>query len=137
MPLTQCRCHGGIPQGRVEGGDLVLLWVRVKVMLKAGLCRETWRLSFRQRHALTKVLLATRPATAETGTFLCVYWPAVGSVAFGRHLDGIRRIASGQYVPLVVHVSVTDRCQCSCARCSNLSCGQPDPQLERLSSLLA
>jgi MoaA/NifB/PqqE/SkfB family radical SAM enzyme len=115
----------------------VLLWDRLKVMLKAGFCHETWRLSFRQRQALTKMLWATRPATAETGTFLCVYWPPVGSVAFRRHLDGIRSMATGQYVPLVVHVSVTDRCPCSCARCSNLSCGQPDPQLERVSSLLA
>lgn len=114
----------------------MLLWDRLKVMLKASLCRETWRLSLRQRHALSKVLLATRPATAETGTFLCVYCPPVGSVAFRRHLDGIRRIASGQYVPLVVHVSVTDRCPCACAHCSNLSRSQPDPELETMSSLL-
>lgn len=115
----------------------MLAWSRLKVTLKASMCREMWSLSIRQRWALTKVLFATRPATAETGTMLCVYCPPVGSIAFRQHLAGLRRIASGEYVPLVTHISLTDRCPCSCRRCSNLPCGQPDPPQSNILDLLA
>lgn len=115
----------------------MLAWSRLKVALRASMCREMWSLSIRQRWAMTKVLLATRPATAETGTMLCVYCPPVGSTAFRRHLAGLRRIASGAYVPLVAHLSLTDRCPCSCRRCSNLPCGQPDPPLSSVLDLLS
>jgi MoaA/NifB/PqqE/SkfB family radical SAM enzyme len=68
---------------------------------------------------------------------LCVYCPPVGSIAFRRHLAGLRRIGSGQHVPLVVHVSLTDRCPCSCRRCSNFPGGQADPSLSAVVDLLA
>lgn len=101
----------------------MLWWSRLKAAMASVACRETWSLSARQRWAMTKILLATRPATAQTGTFLCAYWPPVGSRAFRRHLCGVRRISSGEHVPLVAHVSITDHCPYACQRCSNLSRG--------------
>lgn len=115
----------------------MLTWSRLKVALKASMCREMWSLSIRQRWALTKVLFATRPATAETGTMFCVYCPPVESAAFRRHLTGLKRIGMGQHVPLVVHISLTDRCPCSCRRCSNLRSGRSDPSLSRVVDLLS
>ena len=84
-------------------------------------------------------LSATRPATAETGTILYVNSPPVESPAFRRYLDGLKRMAGGERIPLVVHLAVTDRCGYRCERCSNSfmqSAAPAEPSLDHLVELL-
>jgi MoaA/NifB/PqqE/SkfB family radical SAM enzyme len=46
-------------------------------------------------------------------------------------------MTQGHRVPLVVHLSVTDRCRCDCARCSNLGTSATDPPLDVIVDLLS
>jgi len=64
-----------------------------------------------------------------------VYSPPVGSLAYARYLRGLQQMGRGHWIPLVVHISVTDRCPYRCRRCSNLAQGDDEPSLERLERL--
>ena len=110
------------------------------VMLKALRHAEGWRLRPRVARALLRTLADFRPVTAGTGTILHVNGVPVESRAFARYLGALGRMARGARVPLVVHVSVTDRCNQQCGRCSNRAMRDvlaPDPERARLLALLA
>jgi MoaA/NifB/PqqE/SkfB family radical SAM enzyme len=112
-------------------------WPRLRFALRAALHGAAWRLPPRVSRALLGALRLARPVRAESGTVLYINCPPVESPAFARHLAGLGRLARGEHVPLAVHVSVTDRCECRCARCSNLGGGREDPPLEALARLFA
>lgn len=92
---------------------------KASVIIKTMRYPESWNLPPRVTRALLKSLAALRPATAETGTILYINNPPVESVAFRRYLSGLKRIAGGENIPLVVHIAITDRCAYRCERCSN------------------
>jgi MoaA/NifB/PqqE/SkfB family radical SAM enzyme len=109
---------------------------RLKTAAAAMRCPEAWRLPPRVALALFRSLSATRPVAAPSGTVLYVNCPAIGTRSFRRYLRGIKQVARGEHIPLVAHISVTDRCVNRCARCSNISPEQPDPPLDSLVQLL-
>ena len=117
-------------------GSLSLWKERLKVALSAMKCHESWTLPLSVSRLLVKSLKSTRPATAATGTVVYANCPPVGSIGFRRYLQGLKRIARGEHVPLAAHVSVTDRCGYRCDRCSNLSQDTPDPSTESVSGLM-
>jgi MoaA/NifB/PqqE/SkfB family radical SAM enzyme len=97
--------------------------------------REAWGLGPRQSLAMLTFLARTRPIWRGNEAEMNLYSPPVGSPAYGRYLRGLRQMARGRWVPLVAHLSVTDRCPYRCRRCSNVSGGAEDPPLERLARL--
>lgn len=111
----------------------------LRAILRVLACPEIWTLPPRVHLSLLRSLRSIRPASAETGTIPYVNCPPVGSLAFRRHLRGLKEIGKGRSVPLVVHLVVTDRCGYHCARCSNRRMGTapgPDPSLNMLRTLL-
>lgn len=114
-----------------------MLWYdRLKVMLRTMRYRGAWGFRSAQAAILTRYLLATRPTWRGGTAELNVYSPPVGSPGYGRYLQGIKRLARGEFVPLVAHVAITDRCPYACARCSNVSRSDEEPSLDRLKRLL-
>ena len=108
---------------------------RITMALKTAACPELWRMSPRQWRALARIFRATRPSSAPSATLLTIFCPPVGSTAFRRHMAGLSQIARGDYVPLVAHIAVTDRCPFSCRRCSNIPTGA-EPDFVVLASVL-
>lgn len=109
------------------------LWLdRLKVVFRTLAYREAWGFRPRQSLGMLRYLLATRPTWRNGEAEMNVYSPPVGSAAYGRYLRSLRCMGRGEWMPMVVHVSVTDRCPYRCARCSNVVQGQDDPPLENL-----
>lgn len=88
------------------------------------------------RRSMMNALEQVRPVSTPHGIFTHPYAPPIGGRAYGRYLDGLRRTANGLRVPLVVHLSVTDRCPCHCARCSNLGTSRSDPPAAAIGALI-
>ena len=110
-----------------------MLWLdRLKVVLRTLAYREAWKLRPRQSLGMLRYLWHTRPTWRAGEAELNVYSPPVGSAAYARYLHGLRLMGQGEWVPLVVHVSVTDRCPYRCRRCSNVTRGDEDPSVESL-----
>jgi len=112
-------------------------WARFAAALATLRCPEAWTLPPRVSRAMLRMLSATRPAGALTGTITVLDCPPLGSPAFRSYLRGLKRVARGERVPLVAHLAVTDRCPNRCARCSNLPAGGGDPPAEALTRLIA
>jgi MoaA/NifB/PqqE/SkfB family radical SAM enzyme len=110
---------------------------RLKVVWRTMGYREAWRFRPRQSFGLLKYMLQTRPTWRGNTAELNAYSPPVGGECYRRYLDGLLRIGRGEWVPLVVHLSVTDRCPYRCQRCSNLSHAAADPSLGDLSRVLS
>jgi MoaA/NifB/PqqE/SkfB family radical SAM enzyme len=108
---------------------------RVKVAVRTLAYRDAWGFRPRQSLGMLRYLLGTRPTWRDGQAEMNVYSPPVGSAAYPRYLQGLRRMNRGEWVPLVAHVSVTDRCPHRCARCSNIARGGDDPPLESLARL--
>jgi MoaA/NifB/PqqE/SkfB family radical SAM enzyme len=108
----------------------------LRVFLKAARCPELWQLGLRPLIGLTKASLLTRPVTTPSGTIVLVNCPPIGTLGFRRYLRGLKKLASGKTVPLVAHISVTDRCNYGCQRCSNLRRSSSDPEKGKILSLL-
>jgi MoaA/NifB/PqqE/SkfB family radical SAM enzyme len=108
---------------------------RLKVVLRTLAYRDAWGLRPRPSWGMLRYLLSARPTWRDGEAEVNVYSPPVGSVAYPRYLHGLRRMSRGQWVPLVAHVSVTDRCPHRCGRCSNIVRGDADPPLQCLARL--
>jgi MoaA/NifB/PqqE/SkfB family radical SAM enzyme len=114
-----------------------MLWLaRLRTLLATLRYPAAWALSPRLARSLRASLRHLRPVLSPVGIVLHPYAPPIGGRAFGRYLQGLRRMARGEHVPLVVHLSVTDRCPNACRRCSNLPCSEGDPPLEALIPLI-
>jgi MoaA/NifB/PqqE/SkfB family radical SAM enzyme len=109
---------------------------RLRVFWKAAMCPELWQLGLRPLIGLTKASLSTRPVTAPSGTIAFANCPPIGTLGFRRYLRGLKRLTAGSNVPLVAHISVTDRCGYNCQRCSNLRRSSSDPEKEKILRLL-
>lgn len=113
-----------------------MIWKdRLKVVWRTMAYREAWLFRPRQSLALLKYVMQTRPTWRGDMAELNAYSPPVGGEGYRRYLDGLLRIGRGEWIPLVAHVSVTDRCPYRCPRCSNLSRARQDPSLTDLSRL--
>jgi MoaA/NifB/PqqE/SkfB family radical SAM enzyme len=108
---------------------------RLKVIWSSMKYRESWTLRPRQSFGLIKYLLHSRPTWRGGIAELNAYSPPVGGESYRRYLQGLKRIYRGDVVPLVAHVSVTDRCFYHCGRCSNVNRCDNDPRLEMLLEL--
>lgn len=95
-----------------------------------------WTLPPRLARSMRESMRYLRPVVSPVGIVLHPYAPPIGGRAFGRYLQGLGRMARGEHVPLVVHLSVTDRCANACRRCSNIPGTTRDPQLEDLVLLI-
>ena len=114
-----------------------MIWKdRLKVVWRTMGYREAWRFRPRQSLGLLKYMFQTRPTWRGDSAELNAYSPPVGGAGYRRYLDGLLRIGRGQWVPLVVHLAVTNRCPYCCRRCSNLSHAAEDPSREDLSRVL-
>jgi MoaA/NifB/PqqE/SkfB family radical SAM enzyme len=109
---------------------------RLKVVWRTMGYREAWRFRPRQSYGLLKFMFQTRPTWRGNSAELNAYSPPVGGVGYRRYLDGLLRIGRGEWTPLVVHLSITDRCPYCCRRCSNLSRAAKEPSLKDLLRLL-
>ena len=110
-----------------------MLWLdRLKVVLRTLAYREAWGFRPRQSLGMLRYLLSTRPTWRAGEAEMNVYSPPVGSAAYSRYLQGLRLMGQGAWVPLVVHISVTDRCPYRCRRCSNVTRSDGDPSVESL-----
>ncbi|MBI5534880.1 MAG: radical SAM protein [Deltaproteobacteria bacterium] len=107
-------------------------WDKLRVVAAALRYRQTWRLPLRVQREMTNALSLVRPVRTSAGIFTHPYAPPIGGKAYGRYLCGLARMARGERVPLVAHLSVTDRCPCDCLRCSNLGRAEQDPSLAQL-----
>lgn len=96
-----------------------------------------WKLPPRLARSMRDSMRTLRPVLSPVGIVLHPYAPPIGGRAFGRYLQGLGRMARGEHVPLVAHLSVTDRCANTCRRCSNLPCTSQDPPLADLIALIA
>ncbi len=108
---------------------------RLKVLVRTLAYREGWKFRPRQSLGMLKFLLQSRPTWHADEAEMNVYSPPVGSPAYARYLRGLQQMGRGQWIPLVVHISVTDRCPYRCRRCSNLAQGDDEPSLELLERL--
>jgi len=115
----------------------MLAFARIKTVLAAMRCHETWTLPPRVSRTLFRALFATRPSSAPSGTLLYVNGPAIGTRSFGRYVSALKRLKRCAGLPLVAHLSVTDRCVNRCDRCSNLSASPSDPSLASLLPVIA
>lgn len=114
-----------------------MLWLdRLRTLLATMRYPSAWALPPRLARTMRESLRQLRPVVSPVGIVLHPYAPPVGGRAFGRYLQGLRRMARGERLPLVVHLSVTDRCPNACRRCSNLPCASGDPPLEALVRLI-
>lgn len=110
-----------------------MLWLdRLNVVLRTLAYREAWKFRLRQSLGMLRYLWHTRPTWRAGEAEMNVYSPPVGSAAYARYLQGLRLMGQGEWVPLVVHVSVTDRCPYRCRRCSNVTRSDGDPPIESL-----
>lgn len=109
---------------------------RLRVVLRTLAYRDGWKFGPRPSLGMLKFLLHSRPTWRGGEAEMNVYSPPVGGPAYARYLRGLRQMGRGEWVPLVVHISVTDRCPYHCRRCSNLSRAE-DPSLELLGRLAA
>jgi MoaA/NifB/PqqE/SkfB family radical SAM enzyme len=109
---------------------------RFRVFWKAAMCPELWQLGLRPLIGLIKASFSTRPVSAASGTIVFANCPPVGTLGFRRYLRGLKKLAAGSTVPLVAHISVTDRCGYNCRRCSNLRRSSSDPPRQKILSLL-
>jgi MoaA/NifB/PqqE/SkfB family radical SAM enzyme len=87
--------------------------------------REAWSLPPRLSWSMSRFLRAARPVRSPVGIVVHPYAPPIGGEPFRRYLRGMRRMANGEHVPLVAHISVTDECGYACRGCSNLPTGEP------------
>ncbi|MHC4249383.1 MAG: radical SAM/SPASM domain-containing protein [Planctomycetota bacterium] len=106
------------------------LWLeRARAAILARRHPEARRMPLRVSLQLLRGLRDIRPSRSPTGTFLHLYAPPIDGRAFGRYVEGIARRTEGEAVPVVVHLSLTDRCPMRCARCSNVATTTEDPPL--------
>lgn len=114
-----------------------MLWVdRMRAAMVSMRYRDAWTLPLRLTRSMGRFLQMTRPVCSSVGIVVHPYAPPIGGPAFRRYLQGLRRMARGEHVPLVAHVSVTDECAYSCTRCSNLGSGCPPPSTDRVKDLV-
>lgn len=114
-----------------------MLWLdRLRATLATLRYPAAWSLPPRLARTMRAALRELRPVRSDVGIVLHPYAPPIGGVAFGRYLRGLKRLARGEHVPLVVHLAVTDRCDNACRRCSNLPRSRRDPALDSLVPLL-
>lgn len=109
---------------------------RLRAALATMRYRAAWTLPPRLGRSLARSLGQLRPVISPVGIVLHPYAPPIGGRAFGRYLDGLKRMSRGEYVPLVAHLSLTDRCNNSCRRCSNLAGAPGDPTLDQIENLI-
>ncbi|MFI5379120.1 MAG: radical SAM/SPASM domain-containing protein [Tepidisphaerales bacterium] len=97
-----------------------MLWFdRLRVVLRTMRYREAWSFRPGQSLAFLRYLAQMRPTWRGGVAEINAYTPPVGGESYRRYLAGLRRMSRGQWVPLVAHVSVTDRCAYGCKWCSN------------------
>ncbi len=114
-----------------------MIWLdRLRTMLATLRYPAAWTLPPRLGRSMRDSLHQLRPMFSPVGIVLHPYAPPIGGRAFGRYLEGLKRMYHGDHVPLVAHVSVTDRCRNSCRRCSNLPRATEDPDICQLNSLI-
>lgn len=114
-----------------------MLWLdRLRATLATLRYPAAWTLPPELARSMHESLRHLRPVFSPVGIVLHPYAPPIGGRAFGRYLQGLRRMARGEHVPLVAHLSITDRCTNTCRRCSNLPCATQDPPLEKLAPLI-
>jgi hypothetical protein len=115
-----------------------MLWFdHLRVTLATLRYPAAWMLPPRLARSIRESMRFLRPVFSPVGIVLHPYAPPIGGRAFGRYLQGLGRMARGEKVPLVVHLSVTDRCANACRRCSNLPSTSQDPPLADLIALIA
>jgi hypothetical protein len=115
-----------------------MLWLdRFRTTLATLRYPDAWMLPPRLARSMRDSMRYLRPVFSPVGIVLHPYAPPIGGRAFGRYLQGLRRMARGEHVPLVAHISVTDRCANACRRCSNLPCTSQDPPHTDLIALIA
>lgn len=100
---------------------------RIRVILRSLRYREGWSFGPRQSLGFLKYVWHMRPMWRGTTAELNAYSPPIGGAGYGRYLRGLQRMSRRDWVPLVAHVSVSDRCPYVCRRCSNISRGPDDP----------
>lgn len=114
-----------------------MLWLdRLRTVLATMRYPVAWTLPPGLVHSMRESMRHLRPVASPVGIVLHPYAPPVGGRAFGRYLRELKRMARGEHVPLVAHLSVTDRCANACGRCSNLPCTTKDPPLKDLVMLI-
>ncbi len=105
-----------------------MLWVdRLRATIATMRYGEAWTLPLPLTRSMGHFLKFTRPVPSPVGIVVHPYAPPIGGKAFRRYLQGLRRMARGEHVPLVAHISITDECGYSCHRCSNLAGDCPPP----------
>ncbi len=101
--------------------------------------KDVWLMSFKTNKVLIAALRKTssgvRPLFKNKKIYLFSTIPPMRTQAFKRYLSGIRKLLNGNSVPLEVHLSVTDRCNYSCDRCSNFKTGT-EPTFEEIKSII-
>lgn len=113
------------------------LWLdRLRTALATMHYREAWTLPLPLTRSMNSFLQIMRPVHSPVGIVVHPYAPPIGGQAFRRYLHGLHRMARGEHVPLVAHISVTDECGYSCTRCSNLPTPCPPPGIDRIKNLI-
>ncbi|MCX7047355.1 MAG: radical SAM protein [Candidatus Sumerlaeota bacterium] len=110
---------------------------RLKIALRTMLYPEAWTLPPRLLKSMRASLRELRPVRSPVGDVLHPYAPPIGGKGYRRYLQGLKRLAGGGRTLFTAHLSVTDACRNSCARCSNLSFARADPPLADIQRLLS
>ncbi|MBI5191150.1 MAG: radical SAM protein [Nitrospirae bacterium] len=110
---------------------------RVRMLLATLWHREAWTLPPSISRAMWRSMRDARPIRTRYGIDIHHLAPPVGSRAFGRYLNSLKRVSHGERVPVMAHISLTDRCDCGCERCSNIPSGRVEPTFEMVGRLLA
>lgn len=112
-----------------------LAW-RIRTLFRTLRYREAWTLPPSVSRAMWSSMRDARPLRTRYGIDVHHLSPPVGSRAFGRYLNSLKRVARGERVPVMAHISLTDRCPCSCERCSDIPTGRAEPTFDMLRSML-
>ena len=114
-----------------------MLWLdRLRVVLRTMRYREAWSFRPRESLAFLRHLAQTRPTWRHGVAEINAYTPPVGGESYRRYLAGLRRMSRGDWVPLLAHVSVTDRCAYGCTWCSNIGRRPQDRPLADMRRLI-
>ncbi len=114
-----------------------MLWLdRLRVVLRTMRYREAWSFRPGESLAFLRYLAQTRPTWRHGVADINAYTPPVGGESYRRYLAGLRRMSRGEWVPLLAHVSVTDRCAYGCTWCSNIGRRPQDRPLADMRRLI-
>ncbi len=107
-----------------------------KIMLITLKNKNVWKFPLSMRFNMLQSLLKITPVRSSSGYFLYASSPPIGGRGFKKYINGMKELYSGNHTPLIAHLSLTNKCDYNCDRCSNISNTKKDPSFESIKNAI-